>query len=334
MVMAAPNTAGLIDTHDVVEHNEVDDLWDVILRQMTPGPFHGRVEFVQINDLIFYREHWNQRVLATGATPAGYFVFGGAVSSENSVDWCGSQVNPEQLAIGAPSSEMEIIFPDESNHIALLVPHQLLQHYFGEELVTDTLPNRHHLACNPHYGCNLVPRLDRMITRYLANPALLADARECKAAEMEIINDLAETFAEFDTKDHHKTPGQRRKKLQQAIAFSQSLQAPITVPEFANATNVNQRTLEHAFRESLDITPRQYMHLHRMNNAHHQLLKSEVGSTRITDVAAHWGFSELGRFAVEYKHLFGESPSVTLNHIFTSPAKRLSNALINGVRLD
>lgn len=326
--MSAPNAAGRIDTHDIVEHNEAADLWDVILRQMSPGPFHGQVELVQLNGLLFYREHWNRRVIANGATPAGYFVFGGSVSLENSVDWCGGHVNQEQLAIGHPSSEMEIIFPDESNHISLLVPHHLLQHYFGEAFVTDTLSGSlHHLTCNLQCGCDLVPRLNRMITRYQANPALLADARECKAAEMQIINDLAAAFAGLDTKDNFTTR-LRREKLHRAITYSQRLRGPITVPEFALGANASQRILEYAFRESLGVTPLQYLHLHRINRARVDLLGGDKGAITVSEVAEWWGFNELGRFAVEYKRLFGESPSVTLNRRKTSPASYLSNAYL------
>ena len=32
----------------------------------------------------------------------------------------------------------------------------------------------------------------------------------------------------------------------------------------------------------------------------------------VTDVAIRWGFEHMGRFAVEYRKRFGESPSQTL----------------------
>jgi hypothetical protein len=33
---------------------------------------------------------------------------------------------------------------------------------------------------------------------------------------------------------------------------------------------------------------------------------------RVTDIATEHGFWELGRFSVNYRHIFGETPSVTL----------------------
>jgi AraC-like DNA-binding protein len=50
----------------------------------------------------------------------------------------------------------------------------------------------------------------------------------------------------------------------------------------------------------------------RFNGARRDL---RVGDPRITSVKAialHWGFLHLGRFAVNYRRWFGESPSATL----------------------
>ena len=58
--------------------------------------------------------------------------------------------------------------------------------------------------------------------------------------------------------------------------------------------------------------PIRYLWLRRMHLAHRALLLAEPGSTSVTDVATDHGFWELGRFSVEYRQLFGETPSATL----------------------
>ena len=91
------------------------------------------------------------------------------------------------------------------------------------------------------------------------------------------------------------------------------------------ASGMSQRSLELAFHESLGITPRQYLYRHRLNSVYSELQVSDAGSAMITEVAGRWGFTELGRFAGNYKHLFGELPSVTLKRCKASPEKRLTD---------
>jgi hypothetical protein len=50
------------------------------------------------------------------------------------------------------------------------------------------------------------------------------------------------------------------------------------------------------------------------------LLSADAEATTVTEVATDHDFWELGRFAVEYRKMFGEAPSVTLRRAPTSAA--------------
>jgi AraC family ethanolamine operon transcriptional activator len=83
-----------------------------------------------------------------------------------------------------------------------------------------------------------------------------------------------------------------------------------------------------AFRAVRDTTPHRYLHALRLNGAREALLASDADEETVTRVALRFGFRELGRFAVEYRAAFGESPSETLRHAaptgaFTSQCRDL-----------
>ena len=61
------------------------------------------------------------------------------------------------------------------------------------------------------------------------------------------------------------------------------------------------------------MSPFRYLGLRRMHLAHRALILADAAKTTVTGIATDHGFWELGRFSIEYRKLFGESPSATLH---------------------
>jgi AraC-like DNA-binding protein len=89
---------------------------------------------------------------------------------------------------------------------------------------------------------------------------------------------------------------------------------PWTVGQLASRVSVSVRALQAGFRRSLGTPPMTYLRHTRLDRVHHQLKAAPRGSVAVGAVAAHWGFTHMGRFATEYRHRFGERPSDTLEH--------------------
>jgi AraC-like DNA-binding protein len=84
------------------------------------------------------------------------------------------------------------------------------------------------------------------------------------------------------------------------------------MPEISAQIGVSDRTLRLACQEQLGMSPTQYIILRRMWSVRRALQKADSKATHVTEIATEHGFWELGRFAVRYRHVFGESPSATL----------------------
>jgi AraC family ethanolamine operon transcriptional activator len=87
---------------------------------------------------------------------------------------------------------------------------------------------------------------------------------------------------------------------------------PVYIPELSAAIGVSQRLLEYAFRDCYGLSPARYLRLRRLHEARRRLQAEGQRVPRVIDVAADLGFWDAGRFAGDYRRLFGESPSATL----------------------
>ncbi len=90
------------------------------------------------------------------------------------------------------------------------------------------------------------------------------------------------------------------------------LDAPVTIAEIVNAAGVAGRTLFKHFRDTHGVSPMQYLRNLRFEKAREELLNAKA-EAKVAEVATRWGFAHLGRFAVEYRKRFGETPSQTFS---------------------
>ena len=87
---------------------------------------------------------------------------------------------------------------------------------------------------------------------------------------------------------------------------------PLYIPQICQAIRVSGRTLRMCCQEHLGMGAKHYLLLRRLHLARRALREAVPDATTVTEIATRYGFWELGRFAVEYHSLFGESPSATL----------------------
>jgi AraC-like DNA-binding protein len=87
---------------------------------------------------------------------------------------------------------------------------------------------------------------------------------------------------------------------------------PVRLEDLCRETGVSVRTLQRSFREYFNLTITDYLRALRLNEAQRALRRAEPSGNSVTRIALHHGFTHLGRFSVEYRHNFGESPKETL----------------------
>lgn len=94
-------------------------------------------------------------------------------------------------------------------------------------------------------------------------------------------------------------------------AMRASAERDWSVTELAQVAGLSSRTLQRQFGMFLGKTPRAALRDVRFESARRELLQG-LPDAKVMDVALRSGFPHCGRFSVEYRRRFGETPSQTL----------------------
>lgn len=144
-------------------------------------------------------------------------------------------------------------------------------------------------------------------------PATLADPEAVRGMEQSVLQAVAICL------DKAKSATDLRARQQQAVImrrFRRALEShrdqPVYIPELCAEIGVSDRALRLCCQAQLGMGPHRYLLLRRMHLARRALLGSPPGGTTVTATATRFGFWQFGRFAKDYKTLFGELPSATL----------------------
>jgi len=112
------------------------------------------------------------------------------------------------------------------------------------------------------------------------------------------------------TQDRAKLPATRL--VRQCEEYLEShLHLPVYIAELCTLTGASERTLRNAFHTVYGVGPTRYLVQRRLAMARHALKHAQPGDT-VTAIATRNGLWDLGRFAADYRTLYGEPPSATL----------------------
>ena len=108
------------------------------------------------------------------------------------------------------------------------------------------------------------------------------------------------------------TPCQALVERAEKLALA-DLDEPLHISALCRALEVSERTLRKAFHTTHGVPPCRHLRMSRLSQARRALLSADADRVTVTEIATGFGFVELGRFSVEYRRIFGESPSKTLS---------------------
>jgi AraC-like DNA-binding protein len=190
------------------------------------------------------------------------------------------------------------------------VLHGLLQHQPYRELVFHPereVPDPGRVRLLQRYLDFLYEEADRPDPLHLVSPLALDQAE--KFLTTLVFENLPHSYStELQHTGGSPTPWYL--KAAEEVIREQLADTPST-GKLAAAVGVSPKALRRVFVETKGITPTRYLRKLRFQRVRCDLQNARPRET-VTDIALKWGFNHLGRFSVEYRREFSESPSQTL----------------------
>ena len=144
-------------------------------------------------------------------------------------------------------------------------------------------------------------------------PEIIAYPEAAHGLEQALIEALVDCLG---SSNHHRESLARAQHAIVMHRFGRAVEQhpgePLYILQICKAIGVSERALRMCCQEYLGTSPKRYLLLRRMHQARRALREAASDTTTVATIATQFGFWHLGRFAINYQALFGESPSGTL----------------------
>ncbi len=307
--------AGALQTSDIDELTAAQPGRNRRYLQLGKGALSAELSHVKLPAVQLYRERLNVGLHIEAAPSDLRVSFSIPLFVGDGVRFCNGEVTPRAL-VRATGGEWDIRVDSGIDFISCVFDRNYFEKRGFDVRGRPVDPTW--LEIGMSRGCpDALFRFEACVHRVLHNSARKMDAtapeieRQITAQLLELAIVALASSAEDSRLDAAFC---RRRAVKRAVEYLQDRPDSLcTIPELCEVAGVSQRTLEYGFRDLLGVTPVRYARLLRLNSVRQALLKSTDPNETVTKVALRYGFTELGRFAVEYRQLFGERPSETLS---------------------
>jgi AraC-like DNA-binding protein len=144
-------------------------------------------------------------------------------------------------------------------------------------------------------------------------PAVLGHPEAARSLEQALIEALMDCLDGGEAREDGAAQRQHAAIMRRFHrVVEEHLDEPLYMPELCKEVGASTRTLQVCCNEHLGMGAKHYLLLRRMQLVRHALRKGNSAETTVTEIATRYGFWQFGRFAIQYRALFEESPSATL----------------------
>jgi AraC family transcriptional regulator, ethanolamine operon transcriptional activator len=305
-----------IDCSDTDELAELLGDWTCEWTHLHPGAFSATMAVVPLGSVLICHGQNNKPLAEHSAPPEGCISIGRPGRGSDPVKCLGHILEEGQIFVTGPGGETESVGLGVRKLRALSIRCNLL------EQQTDWLT--HATALNSIRSVQVHTPGETWVAAYLDAMDWIVDAVERypeATARPEVRGSMVDTLlarvnmlgaAQAPIHRDRQMRAHRRLGVERARDYiARNLTDPIRLSDLSRHALTQARSLEYGFQEVLGVSPMAYVRATRLQRARRLLRTTAVRTRSISEMALDCGFWHLSQFAIDYKLLFGESPSVT-----------------------
>jgi AraC family ethanolamine operon transcriptional activator len=292
--------------------------WDLNFRQLSATSKAFRLEQFSTDRMLFSRACFGSHFYQAGGPTLGFRTF--ALHSINCTDfrWCGEAVHRHSLIVFPSDGEFESVSLPGFDILTLSLSNELLEQtaelQFQRPLSAFLTSSGQ--VC--HLATGSVRELRAQLHRLSgsleqSNVAGTLPSSASMLMEQELAQLVLASLERGEIQSPRGLGSRRMKPLVQVMELIGQRPPPtLGVAELVAQAGVSRRTLEHAFRDGLGMSPAAYLKATRLRALHKDFLAADPGITSVHGVCSAHGFTHEGQLAADYRKLFGELPFATL----------------------
>jgi AraC family ethanolamine operon transcriptional activator len=287
--------------------------WGLEEDQLGQGPFEASVWGVHSGRIQMSRARRTRGLWLRGSIPAGTVVLASLLRGSAPVFHRGARVAEHEVMLMRGGHELDFRSVDGDQQITVAV-HAPLFEKLARAALGPAFFDHGSLDRLALKAPTTRPRLNRRLMDLLDEgfdqSDRLSHPEHGRAWDYRVLDAW---LADVTVPDPGFTPAVRHRAAREAESFlRENLDRPVSIAELCLVTGVPKRTLMLGFADSFGMPPLAFHRRMRLNAARRDLAGSRPGEATVTDVALRWGFDHFGRFSIDYRRMFGESPIATL----------------------
>jgi AraC family ethanolamine operon transcriptional activator len=302
---------------DLEEFNAFPHGWDVSFRPVRSQRGPAYLHHTASENMLVNMAEFSGPTLQQGVTPKGMRTLALTTPGGPDILWSNRQISSAELMIFNTGGDLHAVNRPGTSICTFSISDAYIEQYLARRgFSEDFLPTDSTVLNIGNSFSHMLLGLQSRLSRCIKTDTDQArSGNPIALEETHLLDVLLGKLVDLQVPDE-PIPRHRSAKITfRALAYIDAHKRQlIRVSQICEGLGIGQRTLEQCFKKHLEITPKQLVNNLRLMGCRQELLEADPVHSKVSTVAANWGYWHMSQFARDYHAMHGELPSETLQH--------------------